>query len=154
MPIFVNASAAFAQAGVCTCRVWGEESEQEHNQRRWLNQLDTLIKKAAGDISSHLCPLVCVHVSVCSVYACVCVQKCQWAIRQLVVCAGGHLRASQRTPPPTLSESHSVLPWCAHWRSQPPLYSLSVSHLLCFFVYVTRCTFISTSVIILLSHCR
>ncbi len=117
-----------------------EEEESEHNQRWWLNQLDALIKKAAGDISSHLRPLVCVCECVClffvceteSVYVHVCVRKCQWAIRQLVVCAGGHLCASQ--PPLTLSESQSVLPWCAHWQSLPPLYSLPLSRLLPLFV--------------------
>lgn len=59
-------------------------------------------------ISVHLCVCVCLCVPVCSVYVCVCVQKCQWAIRQLVVCAGGHLRASQRTPPHTPCQSHTV----------------------------------------------
>lgn len=111
------------------------EKESEYNQQWWLNQLDALIKKAAGDIASHLCPLVCVSVSVCQqervstcVYVCVCARKCQWAIRQLVVYAGGHHCASQ-PPLLTLSESQTVLPWCAHWQSLPPLYSLALSRL-------------------------
>lgn len=45
------------------------EAEQEHNQWQRLNQLDALIKKAAGDISSHLRPLVCVSVPVLVVCA-------------------------------------------------------------------------------------
>lgn len=35
----------------------GHDTHREHNQRRRLNPFDALIKKAAGDISSHLCPL-------------------------------------------------------------------------------------------------
>lgn len=113
-----------------------------YNQWWWLNQFDALIKKAAGDIASHLCPLVCLSVSICvcvceKVCACMCVCKCQWAIKQLVVYAGGH---HCEPPPPTLSESQSMLPWCAHGQSLPPLYSPSAlpPPTLCFFVYFTQ----------------
>lgn len=107
------------------------EKESEYNQQWWLNQLDALIKKAAGDIASHLCPLVCVSVSVCQrervstcVYVCVCTQM---SVSNKA--AGGVCWGASQPPLLTLSESQTVLPWCAHWQSLPPLYSLALSRL-------------------------
>lgn len=79
-------------------------------------------------ISVHLCVCVCLCVPVCGVYVRVCVQKCQWAIRQLVVCAVGHLRASQPTHPPhpvRVTECSAMM--CPLAKPTTPLFSLCVA---------------------------
>lgn len=82
-------------------------------------------------------------------------------MRQLVVCAGGHLCASKPQPTPLscpVGVTECAAMMCPLAKPTASLFSLSLSvspsRALCFFVYVTQCTFISTSLIILLSHRR
>lgn len=71
---------------------------RRHNQQQWLNQLDTVIKKAAGDISSHLCPLVCESQSVST---CMCVCKMSASNKAAGgVCWGAWLCLPTPPPPP------------------------------------------------------
>lgn len=58
--------------------------------------------------------------------------------------------AASPAPPLTLSESQSVLPWCAHWQSSLPLYSLPLSRLSAFVLSYTSHN-VHLSVLLLLS---
>lgn len=135
------------------------EKESEYNQQWWLNQLDALIKKAAGDIASHLCPLVCVSVSVCQrervstcVHVCVCTQMSVSNKAAGGVCWGASLcLPTPPTHPVRVTDCAAMM--CPLAKPTASLFSRSISpHSLCFFVYFTH--FSSAFLIISLLHCR
>lgn len=74
------------------------------------------------------------------------------------VCWGASLCLPTPPPPYPVGVTECAAMMCPLAKPSASLFSLSLSvspsRALCFFVYVTQCTFISTSLIILLSHCR
>lgn len=108
-----------------------EKRGREHNQQWWLNQFDALIKKAAGDISSHLRPLVCVQcvrTLLCArgrqcVRTCVCAKMSVSNKAAGGVCWGASLCLPTLPPPSSPCQSHRV---CCHDVPTGKAYRLSI----------------------------